>query len=226
MVEVFGTEYSVAEIGEQFAWLGAALRSSPYDLGIACCIPYISNIRTDFTSRPLFGSHSRHAILCNIDFTKAEIDQHLESSNGQCWHSMFRNPVIVAGYPIPRRSEPNTGLEIPLDIMAALVRTRRANVFSGKLFIKGFSAMLIPTRRSGDMLIWHYLYNKDGKYLSYQNTIVPHAESVSFFHLRKPRHFVGWCSDAKLTAGKGYERTAERMFAELGYIYRSSRCHI
>jgi hypothetical protein len=31
---------------------------------------------------------------------------------------MFRNPIVVQGYPISCRSEPSSGLEIPLDIMA------------------------------------------------------------------------------------------------------------
>jgi hypothetical protein len=111
------------------------------------------------------GTTSWADILCKIDFTVQEREEHLESSNGQCWHNMFRNPVVVKGYLIPRRSESDTGLEIPLNMMAGLARTQRADTFNGKLFIKGFSAMLIPTKRSGDLIIWHYLYKKNGNHL-------------------------------------------------------------
>ena len=155
MVEAFGTGGFVAEIGEQFAWLGAALRSSPYELGVAYCTP---SIHFENAPHPVSGTPPSPHILCKIDFTVEE--EHLEPSNGQCWHNMFRNPVVVKGYPIPRRSESDTGLEIPLNMMAGLARTQRANIFNGKLFIKGFSTMLVPTKRCGDLLIWTSFSNR------------------------------------------------------------------
>ena len=35
IVTAIGTADSVAEIGQQLAWLGAALRSSPFEVGVA-----------------------------------------------------------------------------------------------------------------------------------------------------------------------------------------------
>ena len=202
IVEVFGTGYSVAEIGEQLAWLGAALRSSTYELGVAHCTPFVSDIHVDNAPHPESGTPSWPDIFCEVDFTMQEMEKHHEPSNGQCWHKMFRNPVVVKGYPIPRRSEPDTGLEIPLNIMAGLARTQRVNTFNGKLFIKGFSTMLVPTKHSGDLLIWHLLYNKDGSRISYLDNTVPHAENVSVFNLEKARQVLGWCSEVKYYAGR------------------------
>lgn len=202
IVEAFGTGYSVAEVGEQFAWLGAALRSSPYEFGIAYCTPFISDIRVDNTPYLVSETPSWADILCKIDFTVQEKEEHLESANGQCWHDMFRNPVVVKGYPIPRRSELDTGLEIPLNMMAGLAQTQRANTFNGKLFIKGFSTMLVPTKHSGDLLIWHLLYNREGNRISYLDNTVPHAENVSVFNLGEARHVLGWCSEIRNYAGK------------------------
>src|SRR5882762_11449232 len=83
MVEAFGIGYSVAEVGEMFAWLSAALRSSPYKLGVACCTPSINiNSTLDNVSRTL----SSHRIFCDIDFTIQECEERFEPSNGQCWH--------------------------------------------------------------------------------------------------------------------------------------------
>jgi hypothetical protein len=89
MVEAFGTGDAVAEIGEQLAWLGAALRSSPYELGVFYCTPFISDICVDNTPLPVFGTSSACEILCKIGFTVEEELKHLETSNGQCWHNMF-----------------------------------------------------------------------------------------------------------------------------------------
>lgn len=198
MVEAFGTRYSVAEIGEQFAWLGAALRSSPYGF-VSYCTPFISDIRMN--DAPAQASEGA-GIICKIDFTVHERENHLEPANGQCWYNMFRNPIIVKGYPISRRCAPDTGLEIPINMMAGLTRTRHAHIFNGKLFVKGFSSMLIPTKQCGDLIIWHLLYNNDGKRISYLDNTIPHAENVSISNLEKARHIIGWCSDVKNYAGR------------------------
>jgi hypothetical protein len=94
-------------------------------------------------------------MLCSIHFHWQEriSEEHVQLFNVQCWHNLLRNPVLVKGYPILRRSEPNTGLEIPLNIMAALARALRATTFNKRLFVKGFCTMLIPNKQIGDLLI-------------------------------------------------------------------------
>jgi hypothetical protein len=201
IVEALGTGESVAEIGELLAWLGAALRSSPYEVGVAYCTPYISDVYVNndlqLKSRPLPGTDVR----CKIDFKVDSRDKVLKLSNGQCWHNMFRNPVVVKGYPIPRRSEPHTGLEIPLNMMAGLIRTQRIDSFNGKLYIKVFAAMLVPTKNCADLLIWHLLYNEDGTRISYLDNSSPHTENVSVLDLVNVRHVIGWCSEVRNYAG-------------------------
>lgn len=212
MVEALGTQYSVAEIGEQLAWLGAALRSSPYEHGVAYSMPLVScrpacfvttgGILIDNPPHLMSKTVSWVSVPCKIGFIVKEKEEDLEDANGQCWHNMFRNPVVVKGYPIQRKSKLNTGLEIPLNMMAGLARAQRANNFNGKLFIKGFSTMLIPTRHSGGLLFWHLLYNKDGNRISYLENTVPHAENVNASDLEKARHVVGWCSNVRNYAGR------------------------
>ncbi|RQM05375.1 hypothetical protein DH86_00004357 [Scytalidium sp. 3C] len=103
---------------------------------------------------------------------------------------MFRNPVVVKGYPIPRRSEPDTGLEIPLNIMAGLIGTRHINIFNEQLFIKSFSMMLVRTKEIEDLLIWHLFYDKNGHYISYSDNTVPYPEKGNEFNLEGKRNIV------------------------------------
>ncbi|KAK2592180.1 hypothetical protein QQS21_010122 [Conoideocrella luteorostrata] len=202
MVEVLGKGDSIAQVGEQLAWLAAALRSSPTDEpGVASCTPFIDDIHQCNDSSGSPTTLVWPAMLCKIDFTVQTKAPDFEPSNGQCWHNVFRNPVVVEGYPIPRRSEPNTGLEISLNIMAGLVGTKRVNTFNGYIFIKGFSAMLVPTRNTGDLLIWHLLYKKDGNHISYLDNTVAHAQNLIEFELEEARHIIGWCSEVKYCAG-------------------------
>ena len=150
------------------------------------------------TSKPPSIIRSFYNISFNLDFSTEDY----ESSNGQCWHHLFRNPVVVKGYPIPRRSAPNLGLEISLDTMAGLARTKCINTFNNKIFIKGFATMLVPTQFSGGLLIWHLLYNKSGERISYLDSQGTHAESISLSDLEGSRHILGWCQNVRYCAGK------------------------
>jgi len=180
----------VAEVGQQLAWLGAALRTSPWKEGVACCTPFIE-------AQSGSGDQSLpFAIGFRIDSPSAK-------GNGQCWHGLFRRPVIAQGFPIPQRTKTNTGLETPINMAAALARAKYIDTFNSKLFIKGFSTMLIPVKRSDNIVIWHLLYNgHPNDRISYlDSSSVEHAD-VTMRELETTRHIIGWCSEAVLTAGR------------------------
>ena len=200
--KVKGTKASIAEVGEQLAWLGAALRSSPYESGVGLCVPRVRYTGSDHDSNmgdkvPIFPV--QHFKL-EYDFQQNIKDS--EASNGQCWSDMFRNPVLVQGFPIRRKRDKNIGLEIPLHMMAGLLQTNRIEVYDDKPYIKGFSAMLVPTRVIDDTIVWHLFFNGDGSRISYVGDTVQHVEGLTVTHIESLRHVVGWCSDTRNFIGK------------------------
>lgn len=197
LVEAIGTSSALQEVGEQLAWISATLRTSPVD-SVTFCSPNIARFCPQTTFVP--GVVQRYD--CDIEHTFRSVEGNVIPIDGECWYNLFRNPVVVEGFPIPLRPERDTGLEIPLSIMAALADTKRVDEFNGKLFIKGFAAMLYPTKRSEeDVLIWHLRYKDDGRHISYFEAGEPHVD-VPISIIEKTRHIVGWCSEAKLLAGK------------------------
>ena len=193
MVKVVGTRDSVAEIGEHFAWLGAALRSSPFDSGITYCTASIEKLpsRTE-TSK--------------ITFKVSKADDLYETSNGQCWQSMFRNPVIAKGFPITNRDSV-PGLEIPLYMMAGLIEASHVINFNNRVILKSFCAMLVPTKRIGNILLWHFIMNEDCSLISYYDNRIQTAEDPSIkgldiSTLETLRHIVGWTSKVLNLAGR------------------------
>jgi hypothetical protein len=117
---------------------------------------------------------------------------------------MFGNPVVVRGFPIPRRADADTGLEVPLDMVAGLTNCRRVVNFAGMTFIKGFAAMLTAVKVIGDMMYWHLCYNADGSYMSYGDFDVsscsePHTLSLD--SISGSRHIVGWSDNVRNYAG-------------------------
>ncbi|OTA56890.1 hypothetical protein K449DRAFT_437747 [Hypoxylon sp. EC38] len=201
-VDIVGTDDSIAEAGQQLAWLGSTLRSSPFQKGIATCAPRIRSVPFMKVALPPNSMLVGEAFFV-IDFKIEEPSANNQALPGRCWHGMFRNPVMVTGYPILAKHERKLGLEIPLNIMAALAGSERAYEFDDKVFIKGISTMLIATRAIGDLLIWHYFYNENGEEISYFDHNLTSVDNIHLKQLSNPRvrHVVGWCSECIYHAG-------------------------
>jgi hypothetical protein len=195
-ITVIGTTDSIVEIGEQIAWFGASLRSSPFVSGVCVCHPFIRDLRLDSAD-----PSTRRRASCNIDFSMERADGKT-TANGQCWHGLFLNPVVVGGYPIPRRSEGDTGLEIPLSMMTRLAGAKRVTFFNDNLVVKGYSTLLVPMKRREDLIMWHLIYDKQGKRISYLSDIVSWSMDVGYSDLENCRHILGWCSQARYFAGE------------------------
>ena len=158
MLSVFGNPYSIAEIGQQLAWLAGALRTSPFDHGVAFSTPSLSVLGSIGTSEDVWFSITYDPVVANPLV-----------GDGCCWHSMFRNPVVISGFPIPHRPESlgeSSGLELSFDIMAAVMKSTRLVDFCGTTFLKGFSSMLAAVKASTDVVLWHHSCNSEGKYIS------------------------------------------------------------
>jgi len=195
MVYATGIGDSLAEVPQQFAWLGSALRSSPFESGIAICSPAIRNLslKNINPQGEAFDSEPYAEISCVIKFDIQEPLNGAQRGAGHCWHSMFRNPFMVKSYPIMAKHKSGLGLEMPLNVMSGLAGSKYATEFDGKTFIKGFSAMLIATEVSRDLLLWHYYFNVTGERISYFDHNLETVQVISLQQLGAARHVVGWC---------------------------------
>lgn len=196
-VKVWGTVHSIIETAEQIGWLVAAIRSSPYETGLACCYPFIQ----DFQAAPGPGLK---AFNFNIGVALSVLDRQSESENGHCWRQAFNNLIAVRGYPILRRGELEgaKGLEMSLDILLALVDASTVTTFNGKPVIKGFSAILVPTMQVDDTIVWHLLCNEDGSRISYLDRRLHGLRHINPTEISISRHVLGWCSRAETHTGK------------------------
>lgn len=197
-VKVEGTADSIATVAEQIIWLGASLRQSCSERGLATCRPQIR------ISGPTAAGAPPN---CHIEFSVEEHNtSSQESGDGQCWHEIFQNPVVARGYPIPRRTQYGSGLEIPLNVMAGLTGCPRINQYMGCHFLKGFSTALVPTEKTKDAVLWHLYYSEDGSRLPYPNMEPMEKVNIGLGELTRARHIVGWCSKAQFFAGKSWSR--------------------
>jgi hypothetical protein len=200
---VLGNADSIIEVGQQFAWLGAALRSSTFDAGVTRCTPVVQRSRQGDTEEipGILSQDSSVEVLIPIEFKMSEHESNT-NDNGQCWYSMFRNPVLVKGYPILANREHHSGIQMSLDMIAQLLGTEQAFMFDSKVFIKGFSSMAIATKRTEDTILWHHLFNNKGHRISYLDHNLHVPNDINLFHLKAARHIVGWSSQSEHLAGQ------------------------
>ncbi|KAJ2998191.1 hypothetical protein NUW58_g396 [Xylaria curta] len=196
VVTVTGVTPIIVEVGQQLAWLGAALRSSSVETGVAICSPSIHVTGQDGASR----GQTTAEIFCTVSFETKLPFTTSDELQGHCWQKMFRNPVIVEGYPISLKRHSGLGLEMPLAMMATLVGSTQISDFDGRAFIKGFSTMLVAMKVAEDLIVWHYFYNSLQGYQSYlydcrDDTTDTGAQGIGLVELDTARHVVG-ASDA------------------------------
>lgn len=208
IVSATGKDDSLAEIGEQVAWIGAACRQSLKDT-ISYCTPQIT--------------YSTTTNMFNVAYTQETV--HLEKLSGACWHSLFRNPVIVTGYPIPFRPEEAKGLDINVNMMAGLIEATYATEFNGGIVIKGMSSMLFPTKKVQDSVLWHFVRKENGACIPFfeadeynRCSAMLGPGNVDISCLNSCRNFVGWTRSSILKAGESFLREASRHTSELKNI--------
>jgi hypothetical protein len=87
--------FSLAEIGEQLAWLAAALQLSIHGIELVCCTPFIdgSSKSSSLPNQP--GMPIFTEITYRFAFHSERVQVRPNATNGQCWHNMFLNPTVV-----------------------------------------------------------------------------------------------------------------------------------
>ncbi|KAK4171626.1 hypothetical protein QBC36DRAFT_90859 [Triangularia setosa] len=192
-IKAKGTVDFLGEVGEIFGWLTAALRASPDKYHLAWCEPYLH-----YTGKGSDSVSDVWEMRFNITKPRQGIS---DDKLGQCWQGMFRNPVIVKGFPISDRPCRNTGLEMPLHMAAGLMDTPKLHEFMGRYYLKGFATMLAPVELTGGIVLWHFYHNPLGR-ISYCDAVNNGSKDyISLERLHSSRHIIGWCSEALCMAG-------------------------
>lgn len=130
------------------------------------------------------------------------------AAEGHCWTQLFLSCSMVIGYPIPSRNSRMPGLEIPLDIMTALMGADRITSFGNDLIIKGYSDLFYATEHHDDCVMWHLICNKSPTArISFADRRIPQSTERKLslprpVDVARMRHIVGWTSPVRSNAGR------------------------
>ncbi|KAF2015665.1 hypothetical protein BU24DRAFT_491882 [Aaosphaeria arxii CBS 175.79] len=196
-----GGQATLVELCEQFAWLGAALRSGP-SVGQHSVTPRVKAMKNDISVS------NTPSITVEIVFEVVPIPKEVSASlEGTCWHAMFSAPMVVTGFPIRSRDMDERGLEISLDMIITLAETQFATHYDAMLLLKGFHTMLVPTMYRIDSITWHFLFTTERRipyhhFRKYcRDCVSTRSFNVDTLESQTIRHFVGWASETSKHLG-------------------------
>lgn len=181
----------ITEVFQQAIWMGAVFRVSG-DQRVQYSTFNLEPPGPDYTWPSYF----------TVTFDTSELSNEEQS----CWLPIFANPVIARGFPVSERENGEQGLEVPLEIMAALGGARHVTEFEGGLVLKGYSAMLVPIERHEQSIQWHLIRNTNDERMRYRqlrNECLNRAtlEEVDYEALRTTRAFLGWWKSSETHLG-------------------------
>lgn len=150
-VQVVGSLQFVCAIGQQLAWLGAVCQLP--SKGLRYCDPVFTRTKREDLS----------GLLVEIKYDTVAFD---EDEAKLCWHSLMADSIIATGFPIAERSDEDKGLQLPIEVMAAIAGVSMAVDMGSGFILKGDTLAFIPVQRRGNHVQWHLL-GGDGEPLGY-----------------------------------------------------------
>jgi hypothetical protein len=182
------------EIEQQLTWIGSALRDSSSGASV---------VSAKLSIAPHMSYTGPYMVpLVRMSFHEVP----LPVNDAPCWLPLFSGAVLASGgFPIPDRGD-EMGLEISLELLAALTGVCHAVEYQGGVVMKGFSHMLVPVRRQKDRVQWHLISSKTGSRLTYSEALSrcdarASLQEVSLDDLKTCRAILGWCSVATSRLG-------------------------
>jgi len=200
-----GTIYGITEIVQQLAWIASAFQ-----------VPSLQSSKQPYfdfkTPKLSWSDRSRLFELRIAAITTGPSQRPAIQSAGRCWESLFSHGSIALGFPVPIKPSEAKGLHIPLEIVANIIGAEKVTLFKDKLLIKGYSAMIFPTRidEKNSIIIWHLIANEAGERISYADSraFLERNNLIVGLHpkvLQSAQHIVGWCQNIRTVAGSSIE---------------------
>jgi hypothetical protein len=191
-VSATGSVEFLCTIGQQLAWLGAVCRSSR--IGLCYCDTVWTHKRSGAHSGGEYFAIGYDVVLFDRDEIKP------------CWHSLVGDFVVATGFPIPERPSDDKGLQIPVEVMAALGGVYIAVDIGPGFFLKGETIAFIPVERRSDRVQWHLVEHGgeiiDYDYIEHEGFKLLPRSTLDGEAINSTTAFLGWTPHVINIAGE------------------------
>ena len=197
VIWVAGSAHSIAERGEQLAWLVAALQHSHLEP------VYSTPIITAYESNKNKSANqpNNHRWSLGNDYKSLDITSSLSPLQRMKWHNTFfmSSSIIVQGFPTACRPDQCPGVEVSPEILFDLLRLPNLKITDGHILLQGRLATLELVRKTTKVLFWHVLLS--APFCSCRpQVLLGHEEalqSINILELWHYRHILGDCDSTR-----------------------------
>ncbi|KAH6975069.1 hypothetical protein BKA56DRAFT_82828 [Ilyonectria sp. MPI-CAGE-AT-0026] len=195
LVAIRGPAQSIAECGEQLAWLAAGLSPS---LSFNHCTSTITENDYDGYLNDLYPGCK--VTTFDVSLQQSNVESNL--SKAPCLVRAVGNPSIVTGFPTARRPENFLGLEIDTELLLSIIKTT-----DDGLFWPGCGKRLAVFQQTDDVVLWHICHSTSRPCLCCMRhcSLYPRG-FLSIDSLRNCRHIVDLCGDSDHLLAEGQLR--------------------
>ncbi|KAH6999534.1 hypothetical protein EDB80DRAFT_117897 [Ilyonectria destructans] len=186
IIAVGGPTHSIAECGEQLAWLAAAL-----PLTRQGCLSHRtpSIIEAEPCHYPSAVSSLAEFITFDIDIEESIVE--VNSTNAHCLQRMVGNPSTVLGFPTIRRPKTYFGLEIDITFLLSIITITEQGVF-----LNGSGKRLDVFKQTDNIILWHLCHSSSPSCpccIIHFSSRGPAVVDTGALCMR--RHIVDWCEN-------------------------------
>lgn len=146
-----GTACSIAECGEQLAWL-SALYVRPPSGSFSFCTPFIDEYNVSPVKNDHLSQKPRYEGHCKMNF-HVEVEPAKESGIYHC-KPLAARPLVVKGFPILNRQVPCAGLEVSFSNLLAISEAPSIVLDQGGVLILGSQNVMVLYKIIGEFCIW------------------------------------------------------------------------
>ncbi|ORY08573.1 hypothetical protein BCR34DRAFT_616308, partial [Clohesyomyces aquaticus] len=207
-LNIEGTLPFLVAFAQQICWMQAALSES------------LQSGKVTYARSFLVPLPEQEGFLAGLEEFAFHI--HTEQLNApeadtSCWLPLLQTLTIANGYPIADRND-GEGLEIDLGVVAGAIGAYHVVQYKGTLILKGYSKAIVPTKRIGNFVQWHFVHSEhNGARLSYSEVLrkvdaTLRCSELDLQDLPDIRTFLGWCSSSVTTLA-----CKEGNYQEIGY---------
>lgn len=119
----------------------------------------------------------------------------------QCWLPLFKEGILVCGFPIPARSQQAVGLQLDFPILALLTQVQGPIEYDSGIVLVGPSTLLFPTSETEDSIQWHLEEVDDARVIFDILDKIDWKQEPDLQKLTSLKAYVGYCRYAQVLAG-------------------------
>lgn len=213
IITATGPPVFIAECGEQLSWLGAAVQHDSQRAFNICTASVVKRSVEDLNRSSTRTKHLHRYKLWHDLSSTWELERSVSKAGEYC-QGLVGKSVLILGFPITRRPEGYSGLEVSFETLLKLLEAKEASLKNGMVVVKGRKATLWLAKHTDAVYLWHHFYElTENGTACMDGCTGRYHDGIDLRSLEIGRHILGKCMEFP-TAGTTTKETGFRRYED------------